>query len=104
MRAVGEREILIEWEDGHRSLYGYEFLRLNCPCASCCEEWTGRRLISLDHVAKEIHPLSHEPVGRYAVRFHWSDGHQTGIYSFDFLRRLCPCQACRGPTEFSNRS
>jgi DUF971 family protein len=35
-----------------------------------------------------------EPVGNYALRFRWSDGHDTGIYTFDFLRRLCPCAEC----------
>ena len=35
-----------------------------------------------------------EPVGNYAVCFRWSDGHMTGIYTFDYLRSLCPCQEC----------
>jgi DUF971 family protein len=36
------------------------------------------------------------PVGRYALAFEFSDGHQTGIYHFDLLRQLCECESCRG--------
>ena len=36
-----------------------------------------------------------EPVGRYALRFTWNDGHMHGIYSWDYLRDVCPCQECR---------
>jgi DUF971 family protein len=38
-------------------------------------------------------------VGRYAIRFHWSDGHSTGIYTFEQLRELCPCPICAGNAE-----
>ncbi|MFB3073931.1 MAG: gamma-butyrobetaine hydroxylase-like domain-containing protein [Candidatus Methylomirabilales bacterium] len=43
----------------------------------------------------EIRIAQMAPVGRYALSFTWSDGHSTGIYSFDFLRSLCPCEICR---------
>ena len=95
VREVGEDEILITWDDGHRSLYSYEYLRLNCPCAACRDEWTGRRRITLDKIQKGIKPSSMAPVGRYALKFNWSDGHDTGIYGFDFLRGICPCDACQ---------
>jgi DUF971 family protein len=39
--------------------------------------------------------LSVEPVGSYAIRIHWSDGHNTGIYSYEHLRKICPCGVCR---------
>lgn len=95
VRPVGAAELLVTWEDGHRSLYRYDYLRLNCPCAKCVEEWTGQRLITLDQIPEEIHPLKTEPVGSYALRFEWSDGHQTGLYGFEFLRKICPCAECR---------
>ena len=41
-----------------------------------------------------VYPLEIEYVGRYALRFQWSDGHSTGIYPFDMLRRICPCDVC----------
>ena len=96
VREVGESEILITWEDNHRSLYSYEYLRLNCPCAACRDEWTGKRLITLDKIQKGIRPREMSPVGRYAYKFRWSDGHDTGIYGFDFLRLICPCPGCAG--------
>ena len=100
IRPVGDTEILVNWLDGHRSLFTSQYLRLNCPCAGCRDEWSGKRLISLDKIPHDIKPLQMVPVGRYAVRFNWSDRHDTGIYGFDFLRSICSCQACqvnRGP-------
>lgn len=94
IRNIGETEVLFTWDDGHRSLYSYEFLRLNCPCAGCRDEWTGRRLIKLSDIRKDIKPLQSMPVGRYALKYAWNDHHDTGIYGFDFLRQICPCGAC----------
>lgn len=95
IRTVGDRELLITWDDGHRSLFAYRYLRLNCPCAACRDEWSGRRLITLDKIAADVRPLEWEQVGNYALRFKWSDSHETGIYSFDFLREVCPCSSCQ---------
>ena len=39
--------------------------------------------------------LAVEPVGNYAIRINWSDGHNSGIYSYDHLRSICPCEECR---------
>jgi len=41
-----------------------------------------------------VRALNTEPVGKYALRFHWDDGHGDGDYSWDFLREVCPCAAC----------
>lgn len=96
IRPVGERELLITWEDEHRSLYSHVYLRSLCPCAQCVDEWTGKRTVRPEQISPSLGIAQWEPVGRYAVRFKWSDGHQTGIYSFDYLRKICPCEACRG--------
>jgi DUF971 family protein len=40
-----------------------------------------------------------EAVGSYAIRVYWNDGHSSGIYSFDHLRRICPCAECRAKRE-----
>lgn len=95
IRAVGEAELLISWEDGHRSLYRNDYLRLNCPCAGCRDEWSGKRMITLDKIPTNICSLATSPVGNYAIRLKWSDRHETGIYSFEFLRSICPCANCR---------
>ena len=95
----------IEWKDGHRSSYTFPFLRNACPCALCNEERgkDGRQpgdpirpiagqLPMFKALAK---PTEVEPVGKYAIRFTWNDGHLHGIYSWDYLREYCPCAECK---------
>ncbi len=98
----GDSALMIEWGDGHGSIYAYEDLRLICPCATC------RRLRSKSRTGKlpfkkRIVPGSGDAgikaenmtkVGLYAVQFKWNDGHDTGIYTFEFLRKHCPCEQC----------
>jgi DUF971 family protein len=57
-------------------------------------ETTGRRLVFEEHVNPDVAVASARTVGQYALHFDWSDGHTTGIYSYDYLRRICPCHAC----------
>jgi len=95
----------IEWKDGHRSSYSFVFLRDACPCA-LCEEERGKDSRQPGDPLKPVagtlpifkalaRPTEVEPVGKYGIRFTWNDGHQHGIYSWDFLRDHCPCQECR---------
>ena len=88
-------DILIQWKDGHESLYVARELRLACPCAGCVDEVTGAKRIEPSALRDDVHPLQIAPVGGYAIQIHWSDGHRTGLYSFKQLRALCPCQKCR---------
>ena len=84
-------ELGIVWEDGHESFYPGHLLRCACNCAHCIEETTGRKILDDAGVAQEIKIVELHPVGNYAVSIKWSDGHDTGIYSFNNLRGLCPC-------------
>ncbi len=84
----------IRWGDDHVSDFPPRYLRITCPCAGCVDEFTGERILDADSVPEGIHPLAIHYVGRYAIRFDWSDGHGTGIFPFDYLRRLCPCPPC----------
>ncbi|TVP53728.1 MAG: DUF971 domain-containing protein [Gemmatimonadales bacterium] len=86
--------LVIEWKDGHRSTFPPRLLRLSCPCAGCVDEMTGQRILREADVSSDVYPRAIEYVGRYALQFEWSDGHRTGIYPFEFLRRLCPCPDC----------
>ena len=86
--------IVIRWLDGHTSTFGARFLRGRCPCAQCVSESTGMRLVSEEHVAPDVSIESARTVGNYALHFTFSDGHTTGIYSFEYLRRVCPCEDC----------
>lgn len=93
---ANRHDIAVEWSDGHRSVYEARPLRLRCPCAMCVDELSGRRTLDPATVPQEVHPLSIELVGRYAVRVYWSDSHSTGIYTFQRLRAMCDCPECAG--------
>jgi DUF971 family protein len=82
-------DIKVAWQDGHESIFPAGALRAHCPCAVCIDA-PAKALGAAHHV----HPVSIELVGRYAISIQWSDGHDSGIYAFERLRRLCPCSAC----------
>jgi DUF971 family protein len=94
----------IEWNDGHFSHYNFVYLRDACPCALCKEErdTSGRQPGealkpspgALPMFKEKAKPVSAEAVGKYAIKFKWNDGHDLGIYSWHFLREVCPCEAC----------
>lgn len=86
--------VLIEWDAGHHGFYPARALRLACPCAGCVEEMSGRPLLNPAQVTPDVRPLALELVGAYGLRVRWSDGHGTGIYTFEQLLRLCPCKRC----------
>jgi DUF971 family protein len=101
--AAENRSIAVEWSDGHRSFYPYDYLREKCPCATCTDvHGTGSHPTVPPAAASGVLPIYREPlkpvkaeaIGRYALGITWSDGHSTGIYSFDYLRELCPCGKC----------
>ncbi len=83
--------LLIEWTAGDpESFYPARELRLACPCAGCREEMTGRPLLDPAAVPPDVHPVSLALVGTYGIRIRWSDGHGTGIYTFERLRATRP--------------
>jgi DUF971 family protein len=95
----------IEWGDGHISHYSFLFLRNACPCAMCEEERAkaGLKRGELPKLAPgalpmfkpAAKPLSAEGIGKYAIKFNWNDDHDLGIYSWKFLREVCPCGECK---------
>ena len=87
--------VTITWAEGHVGVYPARDLRLACQCATCEEEMTGRPLLDPATVPSDVAPLRISLVGAYAIRIDWSDGHSAGIYTYDYLRSLCPCPACR---------
>src|SRR5258708_27286895 len=93
----GPDRLLIEWDDGHRSVYEWKQLRANCRCAGCREEKEQPpdpfRILKPAELAP-LTPTKIEPVGRYAYRITWSDGHDTGIFTLEHLRALCQCAQC----------
>jgi DUF971 family protein len=101
LRKEGDGHLVIEWSDGHRGLYSWKHLRSRCPCASCREE-QGKppdpfRILTEKDLAprQPLAPVSLTPVGHYAYKITWNDGHDTGIYTLDSLRQdLCECPDC----------
>jgi len=89
----GAQRVLVTWSDGHETVFPLDYLRSWCPCAMCQGHTGESRYLELE--GQELVHL--EAVGNYAVSFTWQDGHNTGIYPYRLLRRLCPCPACGGP-------
>jgi DUF971 family protein len=92
IRRLGVHAVRIDWADGHVSEYPNPYLRERCPCAECRER--GRRTLPIVGQGPDLYPVQIGLVGRYAVSVQWSDGHDTGIYSYQTLRELCPCEHC----------
>ena len=89
-------QIGIVWQDGHESFYESHALRCACGCASCVDEVSGKKLLDDERVPADVRAREFLPVGNYGVAIVWSDGHDTGIYTFETLRELCPCDRCAG--------
>ena len=84
-------ELALAWDDGAETFLSFSDLRKACPCAACQGEpdVTGRVLVpKVTHVEKSFELIRYEIVGGYALQLYWADGHNTGIYSFDYLRGL----------------
>ncbi len=91
----GARTTEIDWADGHKGVYPHEVLRGYCPCAGCQGHSGEIHFLESRDEQRQIDDF--ETVGGYALAIKWFDGHASGIYSFSYLRRLCQCDACRGP-------
>ena len=100
----------IAWADGHESHFDFTYLRERCPCATCNDERAKKE--SLDDASAAFRSSPALPmfkpkpraqmaqaVGQYAIQISFSDGHSTGIYSYDLLRSICPCASCSSPTQ-----
>jgi DUF971 family protein len=93
----------IVWADGHRSHYDFAFLREACPCATCDDERRKKAAAKVQGgaAASSVLPMykpkgarGAKALGNYALQIEFSDGHSTGIYSYDHLRTICPCEEC----------
>ncbi len=96
------RELVIRWNDGHLSVYPFQLVRAACPCASCrgghenMSEVPTEEMFNVeigDTPSTRIRSV--DRVGSYAISIEWEDGHHFGIYTWRYLRSLCPCPICR---------
>ena len=108
-----DERLEVDWADGRRCVYPVAYLRSMCPCAQCRTVREGgdaahphgaapaapdaaaprkKPLLTIlpGNYAKPVAAVSAEMVGNYGVRIEWSDQHGSGIYSFHYLRDICP--------------
>ena len=114
-----DERLEIDWADGRRCVYPVTYLRSMCPCAQCRTVRQGEASTSQPpspaaaqrpaqgqparkkplltilpgNYAKPLHAVAAEPVGNYGIKIDWSDNHGSGIYSFQYLREICPNKA-----------
>ena len=88
-----EDALHISWSDGHEGVYPWDYLRGACPCAVCKGD---HRPMDVSKVApaEGVELIDYRTEGQYAFRFLFSDGHDTGIYDYGYLRGLCRCREC----------
>jgi DUF971 family protein len=94
IRREGEDRLLVEWSDGGKGVITWDKLRANCPCATCREDRDKppdpfRVLSPKELEAGPARPAAMSPVGYYAYKVVWNDGHDAGIYTLENLRELC---------------
>lgn len=82
------RMFKVIWSDNKQSVITFKELRFHCPCAVCVDEGTGQRKITREMVKEEVAPVQVKTVGNYALQVVWTDGHDSGFYSYDYLRKL----------------
>ena len=95
---IDAENVVIEWSDGMTCRYPFRYLRLQCGCAGCVEEMSGRQLLTASSVPEDLLIVDYLPVGRYALQFMFTDGHGTGIYPLKELRAMSrfDAVACEG--------
>ena len=86
-----EERLKLTWNDDHESDFSLKYVRGWCPCAVCQGHFTGEWRF-IENASPAL--LNVEPVGNYGMRLVWGDGHDTGIYQFDYLRQICTCPQC----------
>jgi DUF971 family protein len=84
----GEQILEVSWSDQRVDRLPYRTLRIECPCATCRDEWTGERIIQPSSIRDDLKLEGMETVGNYAVRLAWNDGHSSGLFAWENLRRL----------------
>jgi DUF971 family protein len=89
IRALQSEQVLeVTWPDGQIVRFPYLFLRSECPCASCRDEWTGERIVRAEAIPADLKLEGMVPIGTYAVQPAWSDGHSSGLFTWEVLRQL----------------
>ncbi len=94
LKKLGDDRLQILWDDGRQGTIPWNRLREVCPCAVCNDERlrppNPLRVLKESEIPRgPLKPTALTPVGNYAYKIVWNDGHDTGIFTFDFLHSLC---------------
>lgn len=97
-----QKQLTVIWDDGHTSQYSFNLLRAGCPCAECrgghekMSDTPDPGVFTMELPdTPAIHLKTIVPIGAYGISPVWEDGHDAGIYRWEYLRALCPCGRCR---------
>ncbi len=105
IKQSGVRELRIAWSDGQVHDFDVVELRRSCRCANCVDELTGAQILHPTQVGEDVRPQTIRQVGNYAFQVNWTDGHTSGIFTFDYLRQLAEVtNAPSGPALAENGS
>lgn len=86
---LNQQALELKWKDDAIAVFvPFRLLRGSCPCAACVNEMTGQRTYFHEDTSDDIRPEQLELVGNYAVRITWSDGHNTGLFTWEYLREI----------------
>ncbi len=108
LRKESNDGLAIDWSDGHQSVYTWKHLRDNCPCAGCREEKLKPadplHILTPTELAPKppLAPVAFMPIGYYAYRIVWNDGHDTGLFTLETLRTLCQCSLCQPQKQIAS--
>jgi ATP-binding protein involved in chromosome partitioning len=83
----GPEGLSVAWPDGTKAFVRHRELRADCHCATCVDEHSGERLLKDADIPDDISAVEVEPLGNYALRISWSDGHNTGIYPWTQIKK-----------------
>ena len=97
IKQSGVRELRIIWNDGQVNDFDVVQLRRSCRCAACVDEITGSQILQPSQVGEYVRPQTIRQVGNYAIQVNWSDGHTSGIFTFDYLRQIAQGQVVPPP-------
>ncbi|MCF6334996.1 MAG: P-loop NTPase [Spirochaetales bacterium] len=83
-----DEKLKFVWSDGTRSEVKNIDLRADCGCAVCVDEYSGEKLLKREDLPSDVKPTDITPLGNYALKITWSDGHSSGIYPYKQIRKL----------------
>lgn len=92
---VEPKDLLLKWRDGTSLRVSHRGLRLSCRCALCADESTGEVMLKENDIRADIAPTEITPLGNYALGITWNDGHASGIYPYETIKKLAKIPAVK---------